>query len=256
LPDNRLEGADMNGSWYTRGRHAGLRTLLALLLGLPLAGCGGGGGGAGGAGVSQVRFENFTAFTVYLFVGLSASTVLDPGESAVFELESNVSHYWQALDGGAVGPIIDSGSVRPDGPAVIFIDGVQRKPSPRARTLSLVAIFLDPETCPGLHEALEVARQHETTTHVLAGNTLLRAADDSVQYLTVRREVGTERQILERLRAGDIVVTADGAFAADCAAAGARVLRPDGTDWAEPDAGEVWECATFLQRLTSAVLGD
>jgi uncharacterized protein YaiI (UPF0178 family) len=234
--------------------------VVALALSFNTAGCGGGGDSTGGGDTSEVRFENFTGFTLVLFI-FDRTAGLGPGESVTVNLESNVNHFWQARERvgtGGLGPIIDNGTVRPDGPAVIFIDGIIRKPSPRADIAAPPSIFLDADTCPDGDAALEVAQRHEAPLFVLARSWASPIDDGYADFIPVEDTETMAHEILARLLAGDIVLTADSALTAVCQAAGARVLLPDGRDWgtSAEDDGEAQSRAAAVLRMELAVAGN
>lgn len=90
-------------------------------------------------------------------------------------------------------------------------------------------IFVDADACPVKDEVLKTAFRHKLPV-VFAGNTWLRGYDDPLIEQIVAPEGlnAADDRIVERIEAGDLVVTADVPLAARCLAKGALGIDPRG----------------------------
>jgi uncharacterized protein YaiI (UPF0178 family) len=93
----------------------------------------------------------------------------------------------------------------------------------------LLEIFVDADACPVKEEIYRVAGRYGLKVHVVANDWL--RVPQSPQILRVIVTEGLDRAddwIAERVRPGDIAVTADVPLADRCVKRGARVIAPNG----------------------------
>lgn len=90
-------------------------------------------------------------------------------------------------------------------------------------------LYVDADACPVKEEVLRVAVRHRLPV-VFVGNTWMRGFDHPLVEQVVAAEGLNEAddRIVERIEAGDIVVTADVPLAARCVQKGARGIDPRG----------------------------
>jgi uncharacterized protein YaiI (UPF0178 family) len=90
-------------------------------------------------------------------------------------------------------------------------------------------LYVDSDACPVKEEALKVAVRHGLAL-VLIGNRWLRGFDHPLvtQLVAAQGMDQADHLIVERIAAGDIVVTADVPLAARCLAKGALGIDPRG----------------------------
>lgn len=92
------------------------------------------------------------------------------------------------------------------------------------------AIYVDADACPVRAETERVATRHGLATFFVA-NGGLRPSSNPIVHTVIVADGADEadKWIAARCRPGDVVITGDIPLAAKCLAAGARVLRHDGT---------------------------
>ncbi|MTJ80031.1 MAG: YaiI/YqxD family protein [Telmatospirillum sp.] len=90
-------------------------------------------------------------------------------------------------------------------------------------------LYVDADACPVKEEVLRVAERHGLSV-VFIGNSWMRGFDHPLVEQVVASEGLNEAddRIVERIGAGDIVVTADVPLAARCVKKGARGIDPRG----------------------------
>lgn len=117
----------------------------------------------------------------------------------------------------------------------------------------MTTILVDADACPVKAEIEEVATRHKVPV-VLVCNGGLRAPENprvSVHYVDEGLDVA-DRWIAGACGPGDVVVTADLPLAADCVAAGAHVLKPDGAALTERNIGAALATRNLMTELRSA----
>ena len=102
----------------------------------------------------------------------------------------------------------------------------------------MIEIFVDGDGCPVKDETYVVATRYGLYVSVVA-NAPLRVPDDArVEMVVVDRSPdAADDWIVEHVRPGDVVVTADIPLAARCLEAGARVLGTQGRPFTEDSIG-------------------
>src|SRR5689334_22590730 len=100
---------------------------------------------------------------------------------------------------------------------------------PMTTEIAPIRIYVDADACPVKDEIYRVAIRHGLPVTVVAGG-FIRVPDDP---LITRVAAGSgmdaaDDWIVERVRADDIVVTADIPLASRCVKAGSAVIAPNG----------------------------
>ena len=117
----------------------------------------------------------------------------------------------------------------------------------------MLEIYVDADGCPVKDEVYRVAGRYRLTVWVVA-NAWLRVPDD----LRVRRVTVTEGLdraddwIAERIRLGDIAITADVPLAARCVRRGARAITPDGRRFHQSSMGAALAERNLMTALREA----
>jgi uncharacterized protein YaiI (UPF0178 family) len=115
------------------------------------------------------------------------------------------------------------------------------------------AIYLDADACPVRAEAERVAIRHGVTLFVVSNGGLRPAAHPLVRMIYVDSGAdAADRWIAERAGPGDVVVTADMPLAARAVAAGARVVRHDGSGLDPANIGEALALRDLMADLRAA----
>jgi uncharacterized protein YaiI (UPF0178 family) len=99
-------------------------------------------------------------------------------------------------------------------------------------------LYIDSDACPVKEEVIKVAVRHSLPVTMI-GNRWLRGFDHPLVEQVVAAEGLDEadNRIVERIEAGDIVITADVPLAARCLAKGARGIDPRGKIFDEGSIG-------------------
>lgn len=99
-------------------------------------------------------------------------------------------------------------------------------------------LYVDADACPVKEEVLRVAERHRLPV-VFAGNSWMRGFDHPLVEQIVAAEGlnQADDRIVERIEAGDIVVTADVPLAARCVQKGARGIDPRGKPFDDDSIG-------------------
>jgi uncharacterized protein len=116
-----------------------------------------------------------------------------------------------------------------------------------------MTVFVDADACPVKAEAERVATRHGVSL-VLVSNGGLRPSDNPlVQVVFVSSGPDeADRWIADRAGPGDVVVTNDIPLAARVVAAGAGVLRPDGSALTQANIGNVLATRDLMADLRAA----
>ena len=120
-------------------------------------------------------------------------------------------------------------------------------------TFPTTHILVDADACPVKQEIYRVAGRYGLGVTLVA-NSWMRAPDDPRITLEVV-EAGLDEaddRIVERVRPGDIVVTADIPLASRCLERGARVLGTSGRPFTEDSIGDVVATRDLLAELRDA----
>ncbi|MBM7069854.1 YaiI/YqxD family protein [Actibacterium sp. 188UL27-1] len=117
----------------------------------------------------------------------------------------------------------------------------------------MAVIYVDADACPVKAEIEAVATRHRVEVKMVCNGGLRPSANPLIQMIYVDAGLDVaDRWIAERAGAGDIVVTADIPLAADCVAAGARVLKPDGDLLTPANIGNVLATRDLMTDLREA----
>lgn len=93
-----------------------------------------------------------------------------------------------------------------------------------------MTLYVDADACPVKDEAERVASRHGVPLRFVSNGGLRPSRNPLVEMVYVPEGPdAADKWIAERAGRGDVVVTADLPLAARCVAAGARVLRHDGS---------------------------
>ena len=102
----------------------------------------------------------------------------------------------------------------------------------------MIEIFIDADACPVKDETYAVAARHGLRVSVVANSRMRVPADLGVEMIVVEQGPDVaDDWIVEEVRTGDVVVTADLPLAARCIERGARVLSPNGRIFTEESIG-------------------
>jgi uncharacterized protein len=116
-------------------------------------------------------------------------------------------------------------------------------------------IWVDADACPRpIKEILYRAAERTRVPMVLVANTVQRApASALIRALRVRRGFDVaDREIVEQVQAGDLVVTADIPLAAEVVARGAHALDPRGVRYTEENIPERLAVRNFMDQLRAS----
>jgi len=116
-----------------------------------------------------------------------------------------------------------------------------------------VTVYIDADACPVKAEAERVATRHGVRMLVVSNGGIRPSANPLVESVFVAAGPDeADKWIAERAGLGDVVVTGDIPLAAKCVAAGARVLKHDGTELTGANIGNVLAMRDLMQDLRSA----
>jgi hypothetical protein len=116
-----------------------------------------------------------------------------------------------------------------------------------------VTVYVDADACPVKAEAERVATRHRVALVLVSNGGLRPSANPLVAVVTVPEGPDeADRWIAERAGPGDVVVTADMPLAARCVAAGAQVLKPDGTALTQANVREALAMRDLMTDLRAA----
>jgi uncharacterized protein YaiI (UPF0178 family) len=121
----------------------------------------------------------------------------------------------------------------------------------------IVQIWVDADACPGeIKELLFRAADKRMIKVTLVANQPMRVPRSRfIDSLLVPSGMNVaDRQIVERVTAGDLVVTADIPLAADVVAKGGLALNPRGTLYTEKNVGELLASRNLSDELRGAGL--
>jgi hypothetical protein len=102
----------------------------------------------------------------------------------------------------------------------------------------LIEIFIDADACPVKDETYAVAARHGLRVAVVANSHMRVPTDMGVEMIVVDQGPDVaDDWIVEEVRTGDIVVTADLPLAARCIERGGHVVSPNGRIFTEESIG-------------------
>lgn len=115
------------------------------------------------------------------------------------------------------------------------------------------ALYVDGDACPVKAEAERVATRHRLRMFVVSNGGLRPSANPLVQMVFVPEGPDlADIWIAERAGPGDVVITTDMPLAAKCVAAGAQVLRPDGSALTPANIGNALAARDLAADLRAA----
>lgn len=94
-----------------------------------------------------------------------------------------------------------------------------------------MTLYIDADACPVRSEAVTVALRHATPVAIVSNGGIRPVDHPQVRMVYVDHGAdAADMWIAAQCQTGDVVVTADIPLAARCIDAGARVVKPDGTE--------------------------
>ena len=114
-------------------------------------------------------------------------------------------------------------------------------------------LYVDADACPVKAEVYRVATRHALRVTLVAGS-WMRVPDDPLVRLEVVSQGfdAADDWIVERVTAGDIVITADIPLAGRCLAKGAAAIGTQGRPFTEDNIGDAMATRTLLADLRGA----
>ncbi len=114
-------------------------------------------------------------------------------------------------------------------------------------------VYVDADACPVKAEVERVATRHGRRVFMVSNGGIRPSANPLVESVFVADGPDVaDMWIAERAGPGDLVVTNDIPLAAKCVAAGAKVLRPDGSALTAANIGNVLATRDLMADLRSA----
>ena len=116
-----------------------------------------------------------------------------------------------------------------------------------------MTVYVDADACPVKDEAERVAARHGVRLCLVSNGGLRPSRNPLVEMIYVPDGPDeADKWIAERAGPGDVVVTNDIPLAARCVAAGAAVLRPDGSALNAANIGNVLATRDLMADLRAA----
>lgn len=116
-----------------------------------------------------------------------------------------------------------------------------------------MTLYIDADACPVKAEAERVATRHKVPVKLVSNGGLRPSENPLVEVVVVPEGPDVaDLWIAKRAGKGDVVVTNDMPLAARCVAAGAHVLRPDGSTLTERNVGEALALRDLMTDLRAA----
>ncbi|HOC42848.1 MAG TPA: YaiI/YqxD family protein [Thermoanaerobaculales bacterium] len=114
-------------------------------------------------------------------------------------------------------------------------------------------IFVDADACPVKQEVYRVARRYGLGVTLVA-NSWMRVPEEPWLALELVAEGldAADDWIVERVRPGDVVITADIPLASRCLKAGARVIGPTGKPFTDGNIGQAVATRDLLAGMRGA----
>ncbi len=117
----------------------------------------------------------------------------------------------------------------------------------------MIEIFVDGDGCPVKDEVYVVATRYGVRVALVANSRIAVPEGFGVEMVVVDRGPDVaDDWIVERVRPGDVVVTADIPLAARCLKAGGRVLGTDGRPFSEDSIGDLLATRDLKAHLRGA----
>lgn len=114
-------------------------------------------------------------------------------------------------------------------------------------------IWVDADACPVRAEVERVATRHRVAVAMVSNGGIRPSANPLVRMVYVAQGADeADRHIADSVAPGDVVVTSDMPLAAKVVAAGARVIRPDGSLLSDRNIGEALAMRDLMADLRAA----
>lgn len=114
-------------------------------------------------------------------------------------------------------------------------------------------IWVDGDACPVKAEVEDVATRHGIHVKIVCNGGLRPSSNPLVEVVYVSEGLDVaDRHIVQSCQPGDVVVTSDIPLAADCIAAQARVLKPDGDTLSERNIAQVLSTRNLMTEIRSS----
>jgi uncharacterized protein YaiI (UPF0178 family) len=116
-----------------------------------------------------------------------------------------------------------------------------------------IRIYVDADACPVKDEVYRVALRHQISVIVVAAGLTRVPRDPLIERVAAGAAPdAADDWIVERVRPGDIVITADIPLASRGVKAGAKVIAPNGRAFTEEDIGMTLAVRNLMHELRSA----
>ena len=113
-------------------------------------------------------------------------------------------------------------------------------------------IYVDADACPVKDEVYRVAIRLGVPVSVVAGNFIRVPQDPLIERVAAGSGMdAADNWIVERARAGDIVITSDIPLASRCVKLGAEVIAPNGKPFSEDSIGMTLAVRNLMTDLRS-----
>lgn len=114
----------------------------------------------------------------------------------------------------------------------------------------LGGIYVDADGCPVKDEIYRVAGRFQLKVFLVANKRMSFPSDSRIEMVVVSGDFdAADDWIVEQVKAGDIVVTADILLAQRCLAKKASVLGPKGIEFSEDNIGDAVATRELMQNL-------
>jgi len=111
-------------------------------------------------------------------------------------------------------------------------------------------IYVDADACPVKEEVVRVAERHDLVVTFVSNGGLRPSRDPMIRHVVVPKSAdAADDWIVDEVKAGDIVVTADVPLAARCVQIGAHVLAPTGRPFTPESIGMAVAMRDLKQHL-------
>jgi uncharacterized protein YaiI (UPF0178 family) len=116
-----------------------------------------------------------------------------------------------------------------------------------------MTIYVDADACPVKAEVERVGTRHGTPMAIVSNGGLRPSQNPLVQNIIVTEGPDeADKWIAARASAGDVVITNDIPLAAKCIAAGAAVLRHDGSELSDANIGSTLATRDLMGDIRAA----
>jgi len=117
----------------------------------------------------------------------------------------------------------------------------------------MTTVFIDADACPVRTEAVTVALRHKAGVAIVSNGGIRPVDHPSVRMVYVDQGADeADKWIAAQAQPGDVVVTADIPLAARCIDAGARVVKPDGSELTPASIGQALAMRDLAADLRAA----